>query len=168
MGKSTNSQNVTFCSGECVHSSSLLRSNHEEQLQMVVTGRPGRTLNGFSSVPGERALSSPLNSVLREQGGLQPELAVLCLAVSPVLPTADCPWPGLLHSLPQLFACPMPAASLSAAQGQGRLANCLRKEDLGWEEVLLQRKPGGRISKCPRFLFPSRMLLQYGSHDRKS
>lgn len=122
---------VIFCSGECVHSSSLLRSNHEEQLQMVVTGSPGKTPNSFSSVPGERALSSPLNSFLREQGRLQPELAVLCLAVSPVPPTADCPWPGLLHCLPQLFACPVPAASLSAAQGQGRSANCLRKEDLG-------------------------------------
>lgn len=77
---------VIFCSGECVHSSSLLRSNHEEQLQMVVTGSPGKTPNSFSSVPGERALSSPLNSFLREQGGLQPELAVLCLAVSPVPP----------------------------------------------------------------------------------
>lgn len=102
---------VTFCSGECVHSSSLLRSNHEEQLQMVVTGRPGRTLNGFSSVPGERALSSPLNSILREQGGLQPELAVLCLAVSPVPPPlltvlglASCiPSRSCLHALCQLL-----------------------------------------------------------------
>jgi len=100
---------VTFCSGECVHSSSLLRSNHEEQLQMVVTGRPGRTLNGFSSVPGERALSSPLNSVLREQGGLQPELAVLCLAVSPVPPYCwlSLAWPP---AFPPTAVC-MPYAS---------------------------------------------------------
>lgn len=132
----------------------LLRSNHKEQLQMVVASEvQARTQNGFSSVPGERALSSPLNSFLREQGGLQPELAVLCLAVSPVPPPLLTVL-GLASCIASTAVC-MPCAScfLSTTQGQGRSANCLRKEDLGWEEVLLTKGKPGRYQNVPGFFF---------------
>lgn len=87
-------------------------------------------------------------------------------------PTGEyCAWPCPLCSPPQLTvlglssgtrSCPHALCKLLPFQQlrvKVEVANCLRKEDLGWEEVLLQRKPGGCISKCPRFLSPSRMLL---------
>lgn len=76
-----------------------------------------------------------------------PSPTAIVLGLSSGSPFCGCP-----HALCQL----LPFQQLRV---KVEVANCLRKEDLGWEEVLLQRKARGCISKCPRFLFPSRRPL---------
>lgn len=85
---------------------------------------------------------------------------VLCLAIS-LIPPQLLTVLGSSSGSPSC-SCPHARCKLLPVQQlrvKVDVADCLRKEDLGWEEVLLQRKPRGCISKCPRFPFPSRMLL---------
>lgn len=89
-----------------------------------------------------------------------PDQGVLCLAMSLVLPPLlnvlgfSCGFSS--HICPNALCKLLPFQQLRV---KAEAANFLRKEDLGWEETVLPGKPRGRTSICPRFLFPSGMLL---------
>lgn len=81
-------------------------------------------------------------------GGLQSGQGVLCLPMF-LFP------PPLLNVLSLSSDFPShscPHALCKQLRVKEEVANCLRKEDFGWKEILLQRRPRGHISKCPSFL----------------
>lgn len=122
-------------------------------MQMVLPENPGQPFNWiqFCDLVGE---SSPPH-FLGEQGGLQSDQGVLCLTMSLLLPLL-LNFLGLSSSFPS-HSCPHAQCQLLPFQQlrvKVEVANYLRKKDLGWEQILLQRKPRGHISKY-LFLFPS-------------
>lgn len=120
----------------------------------MLTESPERSLIEFSSVSWwESTLFTTFPGSKQGCSLTREYCAWLCPLFFPhcwmslAFPLVPYPLPhSCLHALCQL----LPFRQLRV---KAEVANCLREEDLEWEEILLQIKPRRYISKCPRFLF---------------